>query len=147
MHAQNFILWKDQPRSSRIASIMKFISGLAINRAWEITVKPHQRKRSVSQNAYLWSTVYPSILTAGGETLAGWTVQDLHEFFLSEHFGSEVLRFGGRDFERPVKRSSKLTTIEFSGYVAFIQQKMAEIGVFVPDPDPLYYLHREPRAA
>jgi hypothetical protein len=98
MHQQNFILWKDQPRENRIAAIAKFLTGLALNHAWEVTVKPHQKKRSQSQNNYLWGAVYPTILKAGREELGGWTAEDLHEYFLGSHFGTEVLRFQGRDY-------------------------------------------------
>jgi hypothetical protein len=146
MLPQYFTLWKDQPRDKRVAAILKFISGLALNRAWEITVKPYHKKRSVSQNNYLWGVVYPTILKGGGETLAGWTADDLHEYFLAGHFGSEVLHFNGRDYERPLKRSSKLTTLEFMDFVAFIQQKMAELGIFIPDPDPQWFMHQEKAA-
>lgn len=142
MNPQHFILWKDQPREARIASITKFLAGLALNRAWEIVVKPHQKRRSQSQNAYLWGAVYPVILQRGGNTLAGWTADDLHEYFLGSHFGTEVLNFNGRDYERPLKRSSKLSTLEFMDYIAHIQLKMAEIGIFIPDPDPNYFMQQ-----
>lgn len=146
MHPQSFILWKDQPRENRIAAIMKFLAGLALNRAWEITVKPHQKRRSQSQNNYLWGAVYPTILKAGREELGGWTDTDLHEYFLGLHFGTEVLHFNSRDYERPLKRSSKLSTIEFMDYVARIQMEMAQLGIFIEDPDPNYF-SREARAA
>jgi hypothetical protein len=122
--------------------MLRFLAGLSMERAWEVTVKPHQKKRSLSQNAYLWGVCYPTILRSGGETLAGWTADDLHEYFLSLHFGSEVLHFNGRDHERPLKRSSKLTTLEFMDFVGRIQQEMAQIGVFIPDPDPEHYRHQ-----
>lgn len=144
MLPQNFILWKDEPREARIKRFGVFLSGLAMNKAWEIIVRPHQKRRSLSQNSYLWGGVYPTILKAGGETLAGWSCDDLHDFFLSSHFGSEVLHFNGRDYERPLKRSSKLSTLEFMDFVAHIQQKMAEIGIFIDDPNPNWALQREP---
>lgn len=146
MHAQHFVFWKDQPRENRISTIVKFLSGLSMKQAWEITVKPYQKRRSLSQNAYLWGAVYPTILQAGGETLAGWTADDLHEYFLGSHFGTEVLHFNGRDYERPLKRSSKLSTLEFMDFIGHIQQKMAEIGILIEDPDPNYFARVE-RAA
>lgn len=146
MHPQHFILWKEQPRESRIASIARFLTGLALNKAWEITVKPHQKRRSQSQNNYLWGCVYPTILKSGHEQLGGWTDKDLHDYFLGLHFGTEVLHLNGRDHERPVNRSSRLSTTEFMDYVARIQMEMAQIGIFVPDPDPNYFLRQEQAA-
>ena len=36
---------------------------------------------------------------------------------------------------RPIRRSSKLSKTEFAGFIAFIQQRMAEHGIYVPDPE------------
>jgi hypothetical protein len=89
--------------------------------------------RSVQQNRYLWGVVYPTIL---GELhdMEGWRNEDLHEYMLGECFGWETLEGFGRKRIRPINRSSNLTKPEFVDYVAFIQQKMAEIGIEIPDP-------------
>lgn len=143
MNPQSFILWKDQPREDRIASITRFLSQLPLTQAWELTVKRFQKKRSLSQNAYLWGAVYPTILKAGGETLAGWTADDLHDYYLGVHFGVEVLHLNGRDYERPLRRSSRLSTLEFMEYVATIQREAAQLGIYIEDPDPNYWQKRE----
>jgi hypothetical protein len=54
---------------------------------------------------------------------------------LGEHFGWETLEGFGRKRMRPIRRSSKLSTMEFQDYVAFIQQKAAELGIVIPDPN------------
>ena len=110
------------------------------SKEWKISVDLNKRKRSESQNAYLWGVCYPTILKAGGETLRGWTADDLHDYFLIEHFGHEVIEGFGRKRLKPLKRSSKLTTLEFTEFVEFIQQKAAEMGIVIPDPEP----HHEP---
>jgi hypothetical protein len=143
MLPQNFMLWPQQPRETRVASISKFLLGLSLDCGWEITVKRHQKKRSQAQNNFLWGCVYPTILKSGHEHLRGWTDKDLHEYFLELHFGTEVLHLNGRDFERPMKRSSKLSTQEFMDYVGRIQMEMAQIGIFVPDPDPNWRMQAE----
>ncbi len=89
--------------------------------------------RSMSQNAYLWGLVYPTILEHG--TLEGWTKDDLHEYFLGEHFGWDVLEGFGKKRLKPLNRSSSLSKMEFVDYVAFIQQKAAEMGIVIPDPE------------
>jgi hypothetical protein len=106
--------------------------------AWRVTVEPVVRRRSLSQNAYLWA-MYGLILDLGGETMGGWTKDDLHEFFLITHFGHEVRELFGKKRLVPLRRSSKLTTVEFRDFVDAIQRFMAERGVFVPDPDPSYW--------
>ena len=91
--------------------------------------------RSQEQNRYLWGVCYATILEFGGETLGGWTNQDLHEYFLGEHFGWETLEGFSRKRIKPVHRSSTLTKMEFVDFVAFIQRKAAEMGIVIPDPE------------
>ena len=116
----------------RISTVLAHLSGEV---SWDIEVHEHKAKRSDSQNRYLWGVVYPAILSAGGNTLSGWRAEDLHEYLLGEHFGWEVVEGFGKKRQRPIRRSSKLTTLEFMDFVAFIQQRMAEHGVYVADPN------------
>ena len=98
-------------------------------------VKITKGKRSLEQNAYLWGVVYPTFLRESGLGEHGWRAEDLHEWFLGEHFGWETLEGLGRKRVRPMNRSSDLGKLEFSDYVGFIQQKAAEMGVVIPDPE------------
>ncbi len=112
-----------------------FIQALPTDRAWSVKVEEFRPQRSQSQNRYLRGIVYPHVLTGGGEALRGWTADDLHEFFRGEHFGWETLEGMGRKRVKPLKRSARLTKQEFSDYVAFIQQKAAGMGIYIPDPE------------
>jgi hypothetical protein len=116
-------------------SVFRFLSGLSPDKPWQITVKPFRRLRSESQNKYLWGAVYPTILQDGGEALAGWTKDDLHEFFLGEHFGWETIEGFGRRRMKPLRRSKALNTTEFMDFVDFIQRKAAEMGIYIADPN------------
>ncbi len=91
--------------------------------------------RSLEQNRYLWGVCYPVILERGGETLGGWTNNDLHEYFLGEHFGWETIEGFGKKRMKPLHRSSTLTKMEFVDFVASIQLKAAEMGIVIPDPE------------
>ena len=91
----------------------------------------HWRKsRSNDQNAYLWGVCYAALRDATGQDVNDW-----HEYMLGEWAGWEEHELFGRKRLRPVRRSSKLSAAEFSDYVAFVQQRAAENGVFIPDPD------------
>jgi hypothetical protein len=127
---QTITLPAGRPDSSRAAA---FIQSLPVDRAWRVVVEPYKAKRSDSQNRYLWGVVYPTILKAGN--LDGWHAEDLHEYFLGEHFGWETLDGMGRKRVKPLKRSARLSKQEFSEYVAFIQQRAAEMAIFIPDPE------------
>ena len=135
MNESTVILPMALPRNHRVENLARFLLNLPIDKAWKVTVSEHKQRRSEQQSRYLWGVVYPAVLEGGGESLAGWTADDLHEYFLGEHFGWETLEGMGRKRLRPLRRSSKLTKMEFSDYVAFIQRKAAEFGVYVPDPN------------
>lgn len=91
-------------------------------------------KRSLEQNSYLWGVCYETILEHGLKE-QGWRNEDLHEYFLGEHFGWETLEGMGRKRMRPIKRSSGLNKMEFVDFIAFIHQKAAEMGVYIPEPE------------
>jgi hypothetical protein len=119
-------------RANVIERIGRYLSVLPKEQAYVVKVEAYKPRRSDQQNRYLWGVVYETILKTG--QLDGWHAEDLHEYFLGECFGWETLEGMGRKRMRPLKRSSKLSTNEFSDYVAFIQQRAAEMGVYIPDP-------------
>ena len=129
MKEQTFMLQRSVERN--LTKLVAFLSALPRDQAWQLTIKEWKRTRSNDQNAYLWGVVYPTIL----QHLPGWDADDLHEYFLGEHFGWSTLEGLGRKRLKPLRRSSKLSTTEFSDHVAFIQRAMAEKGIYVPDPN------------
>lgn len=102
--------------------------------SWKVVIEAFKPKRTDAQNRFLFGVVYPSILEGGGEALRGWNAQDLHTFFLGEHFGWEVVEGFGKKRHKPLRRSSKLTKQEFSDYLAFIEVRCAEMGIHIPEP-------------
>lgn len=120
------------PRSAvprNLAPVVGTLSALPIDREWELTIKERKRRRSDQQNRYLWGVCYPTLL----KQLPGWDAEDLHEYFLGEHFGWEVSELFGKKRMRPIRRSSKLSKMEFAEFVDFIQRKAADYGVVIPD--------------
>lgn len=129
MKEQTFILQRAVERN--LTKLVAFLSALPTDRQWKLTVSEFKRTRSHEQNAYLWGIVYVAIL----QHLPGWDADDIHEYCLGEWSGWETLEGFGRKRLRPVRRSSKLSTTEFTDYVAFIQRTMAAKGIYVPDPN------------
>jgi hypothetical protein len=117
--------------SRAIAQIAHYLSTLPASSTWKVEIGEHKQTRSNEQNAYLWGVVYEIIL----QHLEGWTADDVHEFFLGEHYGWAPLEGLGRKRLKPLRRSSKLSTKEFKEHCAFIQRAMAERGVDIPDPN------------
>lgn len=120
-----------------IKAVAVMVAAVDTTKSWCITVEPWKRKRSDAQNRFLWGVAYPMILEQGGETLGGWTRDDLHEYFLGECFGWEVLEGFGRKRMRPLKRSSGLTKDEFTEYLMFLEQRCLDMGMG-PLPEPVY---------
>jgi hypothetical protein len=90
-------------------------------------------KRSNDQNALLWA-LYSDALKLGGETLGGWTTDDIHEYMLGEFFGWQTCEALGRKRQKPIRRSSRLTKMEFSDFVEFVVRKFAEHGIVLELP-------------
>jgi hypothetical protein len=132
--AQSFILPAAADRSDMLGRIIRFCHQLGVEKRWRVTIEPYVRRRSNDQNSLLWS-LYADTLKAGGESLAGWDKDDLHEWALGEHFGwAELHALDGRRRLKPLKRSSKLTTVEFSEFVEWFVRRMAEFGIYLELP-------------
>ena len=112
---------------------VRFVSELALGQAWRVTVEPYRPRRSDDQNRYLWGVVYPAIQ----QELEGWDKDDIHEYCLGECFGWETIEGLGRKRLRPLRRSSRMNKQEFTDYIAWIQRRMAEHGIYIPEPGEL----------
>ena len=120
-------------RMPQVERIAGWLLNLPPDKAWKIEVKEQRRTRSDQQNRYLWGVCYATLLNESA--LDGWDAKDLHEYFLGEHFGWETIEGFGRKRMKPIRRSSKLNTIEFAEFVDFILRKAAELGVYIPGPN------------
>ena len=129
---QEWIIPASDGRKAAIERVGVVLTRLPHSR-YRITIEDAKSKRSDAQNRYIWGVVYPTILAAG--KLEGWSSEDLHTYLLGEHFGWELVEGFGRKRQRPIRRSSKLSKLEFVDYVSFIQQRMSEHGIYVPDPN------------
>jgi len=112
------------------AALLAFIERLPMARKWKVTVCLYRKIRSDAQNRYLWGVAYKALEDATGQES-----QDWHDYMLGEHYGWEKYEMFGKPKIRPMKRSSKLTTTEFSDFVAFIQMRAAEHGIYIADPN------------
>lgn len=130
MSASAFILHKGDPHRAVIkGNCQAFLDRLPEGKSWMIEVREYHKPRSLDQNAYLWGVCYATLQQATGQDAEDW-----HEFFLGEHFGWEERELFGKRRLKPIRRSSKLTTAEFADYVAFIQQRAAENGIYIQNP-------------
>lgn len=131
--SNEFVLHKDDAGRPRVlANLLAFIQKLPEGKAWKVTVAAYQKRRSDSQNRYLWAGVYGAFQSV----LEGWDKEDIHDYLLGEWAGWETIEGMGRKRLKPVRRSSKLSKVEFAEYVDFCIRKGAEHGIYVEPPKP-----------
>lgn len=119
--------------------LREFVLSALPGKELRVEVCEYRKRRSDEQNKALWGLAYKILSEATGND-----PDDLHTFFLGEHFGWETIDVMGQKRRVPLKRSSKLTTVEFAEFFDFIQRRSAEtVGVYIPDPDPMWRERRE----
>lgn len=133
------------------ASLMGFLSAIPADEEFQVTIGPIKKPRSDLQNRALWGCAYKTLQNATGND-----PDDLHTYFCGEFFGWTEYEVMGSKRRRPQRTTTKdadgkrdvITTLQLSEFYGFIQQRAAEtVGVYVPDPDPMWWSHREQTAA
>jgi len=144
---QSFTL---QPGERSLTRIVAVLSALAKDVEWVVTIKRKKKERSDPQNNALFGVAYKAL-----SEFTGYTTPELHDVFLKAYFGKVEQEIFGEITVRPRRttttdengQKSKLSTVEFNAFYAFVQQKGAEIGCWVPDPDPMWHVLKEEREA
>jgi hypothetical protein len=115
----------------------------AIRKAFELedgtylmTIKP-KKNRSLPQNKYYWSVMVPMVLE--GLKDIGYneikTIEDAHEVLKGLFNKKQLVNPDGVVLE-VASTTTKLTTLEFSLYIADVQRWAAEfLNVIIPDPN------------
>lgn len=134
MNVRQVFILPAKERESCILRVTTALRKLEPYNDWRIEVTEYKDTRSLEANAYLWGVAYRTILEHSD--LQGWDADDLHTYFLGEHFGWQTIQAFGKKRVKPVKRSSRLSISQFSEYVAFVIRKAAELGIVIPDPEP-----------
>lgn len=133
------------------ATLMRFLSAVPLTEEFQVTIGPIKKERTDPQNKALWGCAYEHLRKATGNDK-----EDLHEYFCGEYFGWEIREVMGMKKKYPKRTTTTgydgkrdvITTLQLSDFYQFIQVRSAEtVGVFVPDPDPMWWHHREERAA
>lgn len=125
--SQTFVI---QPDRAQVAGLARWLAAALPGKALRVEVAEYRKRRSDQQNRYLWGVAYKRLEEATGQEAADW-----HDFFLGEFFGWERVSLFDRPRLKPLRRSKKLSTTEFSDYVEFIQRKAAEHGIYIPSPN------------
>lgn len=113
---------------ARMVAALRNLAGKPV----ELEIRRAKHQRSLDQNAWTWGVAYPQLAEALGYEQS--EIEDLH-------YGL-VAKWGGEHFDKrmgqmvPNKRSSKLTTTEFSDYMEWLVRFAAQTaGVYIELPD------------
>lgn len=126
-------------RDKEIERASRLLSGLGAHQPWAIRIAKHVLPRTDLQNSALWGVAYKAIREASGND-----PDDMHEYFCGEWFGWVEKEVFGAIKKKPRRTTTHnesgernvMPVDDFCNFYAFIQQRMAEHGIFVPDPDP-----------
>lgn len=135
MTAQTITL-PPEKREGAVERLAAFLLHAWAGKRVRVTFEEAKPQRSHEQNAYLFGACYAAIRDATGND-----VDDLHTLFCGEYFGWREIEVLGSRRKVPMRTTTRneaghravLSTAEFSEFVAFIQNRAAEYGVFIPD--------------
>lgn len=115
------------------------MSSLDKTKTWDIEIRPHVKVRSESQRKSLFGLAYKILMGFIGLRGAE-DKQYLHNYFCIKYFGphpklpNKPLRTTTKNELGEREEINTKVAIEF---YALIQQMAAELGVVIPDPDPM----------
>lgn len=103
--------------------------------------KLYRKPRTDKQNAALFAVAYPPL-----RDHTGYTIEELHKMFCISFFGPREIEFNGVVLTEPLRTTTtneegKRDPVDrktFGEFFDHVQQKGAEIGVHIPDPDPMH---------
>ena len=148
MKEQTFILPRDVERN--LTRVNACLSAMPRDKDVRVTIGEAKKERSDDQNSALWGVAYKAIAE-----FTGYRAPELHDVMCRLYFGEVEVEVMGRTVIRPRRsttideegRKRKLSTVEFNAFYSFVQQQGAELGVWVPDPDPRWNERAQERAA
>ena len=137
MNKQKFIILDQQRKDNARA----FLDSLPANGKWQATFEPFTKPRSGKQNAALFGVAYAAIMKEQGDRGAQ-SAEELHEYFCGERFGWVHYEVINKTKARPFRTTTRneygkrdlLSTEEMADFYSFVQQTMADFGIYVPDP-------------
>jgi hypothetical protein len=145
-----------QGRDRQVQAVAKFLMGFLPGKPVRVQVEEARADRTAKQNRYLFGVPYRLLSEA-----TGYELQDLHEWFCGQQWGW-VERRGPKTPSNPegvYSRPARTTTTnedgerdlcsreEFTALWERAQRVGAQIGVFIPDPDPDYWRQAKPAGA
>ena len=140
-------------RDEAFASFARLVQNFLPGRDLVVTVEEVKEDRSTKQRAALFGVAYASLMAQMGLRGAR-EKDDLHEFMLGEYFGWRERPGLGPPRKFPIRTTTTdengkrdvISVRQQMDFYAFIQQRAAEGGYDVPDPDKEWFRKAEREA-
>ena len=132
-------------RAAAIESLARFLAMCLPGKALSVTVEECRPVRSTKQRSALFGCAYKALMAQMG--LRGERDKEaLHTMMCGEYFGWREVELLGSVRRVPVRTTTvnangerdEISVGEALEFYAFIQQRGAEYGYDVPDPDPMW---------
>jgi hypothetical protein len=133
-------------RGADVERLATFLLACFPGKPLTVTVEPWKKERSSQQNKALFGHAYRVIRNETGADK-----DDLHRDFCIKFFGlkeQKVLCFERRQPVRTTTHDENgkrdvLPSHTFSEFYAMVEQCAAEFGIFIPAPNPRWFLDNE----
>lgn len=126
------IIIRDEKLRSRVLGLIRAIS---LDPPWRVTVEPHRKRRSLSQNSLMWLWLGEVAELVGQHT--GMDVHDIHEAFKQKFLPAKIIEVLGETID--VRSTATLTTLEMTTYMDRIYAWVTtELGLLLPLPQEFH---------
>lgn len=118
-----------------IPAYIRYVSAFKPEQIVEVTIKKPARKRTLSQNNYLWGVCYKII----GDEL-GYDIEEIHEIMKQRFLKRQKdVDFKGKKITlEKTLSTTKLSTTQFNQYVDKVKMfASSELGIYIPDPNEI----------
>lgn len=142
MSASTFYLHANDPGRAAIrANAVAFLDQLPRDKSWRVTIEKHAKDYTGKQRRSIFGPAYAALMAFSG--LAGDDDKhELHRFMCGEFFGWCEHALG----RKPVRtttidergKKNPISTEEAIAFYEFLQRRGAEVGCYVPDPNPFW---------
>ena len=117
------------------ARVIGLIRAIRLDPPYSVTVEPHRKRRSLSQNSLMWLWLGEVADHVGQHT--GQDADDIHEFFKQRFLPPRVIEVGG--VTELVRSTAKLTTLEMTIYMDRIYAWVtSELSLLLPLPQEFH---------
>ncbi len=117
------------------------LNSLLPEKSWVVSIKERQKRRTPKQRRSIFGPAYEAIMNA-----TGYTKDEVHDWACKTYFGTKDVDIFGDIIKVPVRTTTineegkydEISIEEHSQMYLLIQQKMAAMGIYVPDPGEHY---------